>query len=96
MPRKFRLLLLIVAVGISAAILLAGQAPAKSKPQSTCPNCDMKLENKDIYIDAAGYRIYACSDYCRDKVKADPPKYIKKLRDRGEEPERLEQGPGKK
>lgn len=91
--KRSRLALLLLIVGIMIGGLLAGTEPAKAKPQSTCPPCGMQLDKKDIHADVEGYRIYTCSTYCRDKVAADPNKYIQKLRENGEEPEKLDQGP---
>jgi rhodanese-related sulfurtransferase len=67
----------------------------KPKAQSTCPVMGGKI-NKDIYVDAEGYRIYACCKGCLPKIKADPEKYIKKIKAKGESPLQLKSVRSKK
>lgn len=63
------------------AIALAPQA----KAQITCPVMGGKI-NKKMYADVKGYRVYVCCAGCTTAVKADPDKYIKKIKDNGETP----------
>ena len=58
----------------------------KAKPQTTCPVMGGKID-KGTYVDVEGKRIYACCPGCLPKIKADPKKYIEKIRQKGEEPE---------
>jgi hypothetical protein len=63
-----------------------GEEPAKvPPPQTKCPIMGGKI-NKAIYVDAEGYRIYACCAMCPPKIKADPKAAIAKIRANGEEP----------
>lgn len=64
----------------------AEAAKAELKPQSTCPIMGEKI-NKSVFVDAAGYRIYACCSGCLEKIKADPEKAVATLESRGETPE---------
>jgi radical SAM protein with 4Fe4S-binding SPASM domain len=63
----------------------ASKAPVK---QSFCPPCGMKIDPKTSpSVEVQGFKIYVCSDYCGEKVKKDPAKYLKKIKDAGETPE---------
>ena len=55
------------------------------KPQTTCPVMGGKI-NKEVYADVNGVRVYACCPGCLSKIKAEPAKYVKKIRANGEEP----------
>ncbi len=54
-----------------------------AKLQTKCPVMGGKI-NKDLYVDHEGKRIYVCCKGCISKVKADPEKYIKKIKMAGE------------
>ena len=58
----------------------------KLKPQTVCPIMGGKI-NKDVFVDVAGYRFYACCPPCLAKIKADPAKAVATLKVRGEKPE---------
>ena len=58
---------------------------AEGKPQTTCPVMEGKAVNPKLYVDADGYRIYVCCGGCVKEVKADPAKYIAKLKAEGVE-----------
>ena len=66
----------------------AGVVPAQTdlKAQTKCPIMGGKID-KQVYADAAGYRIYACCPGCIDKIKADPAKALKTLKKWGEKAE---------
>jgi YHS domain-containing protein len=55
------------------------------KPQTSCPVSGEKIK-KSIYTDYEGKRVYFCCSGCVGKFKAEPEKYLKKLKDKGEEP----------
>ena len=76
---------LMVAVLMMAAAVFAG-------PQTTCPVTGSPVDPK-LYVDANGYRIYVCCGGCIAAVKADPEKYIQKMKAAGVE---LEKTPVKK
>ncbi len=44
--------------------------------QTTCPVSGEELEDKSIYTDYEGRRIYFCCKNCRGKFNADPQKYL--------------------
>ena len=58
---------------------------AEGKPQTTCPVMAGQAVNPKLYVDADGYRIYVCCGGCVKEVKADPAKYIAKLKAEGVE-----------
>jgi hypothetical protein len=76
-------------------LLAATMAFAEGKPQTTCPVMGGKV-NKELYVDAEGYRIYVCCGGCIGKVKADPEKYIKQLKAKGVELEKAPSGKDEK
>jgi YHS domain-containing protein len=57
-----------------------GEAPAKL--QTTCPVMGGKI-NTDQYVDHDGKRIYVCCAGCIGAIKADPAKYVEKLKKDG-------------
>lgn len=72
---------------VAMLMIAATMVFAEGKPQTTCPVMGGAV-NKKLYVDAEGYRIYVCCGGCVDVVKADPEKYIKKLKDEGVEIEK--------
>lgn len=56
--------------------------PENLKPQTICPVMKNPI-NKDEYIDIKGKRIYVCCPPCKDKIKANPDKYIKEMEKEG-------------
>ena len=60
---------------------------AEAKKQTTCPVMGGKID-KAQYVDVKGYRIYVCCPGCKGKIKADPDKYIEKMKAEGVEPEK--------
>ena len=60
---------------------------AEGKPQTTCPVMGGAV-NTNMYVDADGYRIYVCCGGCIGAVKADPAKYIAKMKADGVEPQK--------
>jgi YHS domain-containing protein len=71
--------------------LLSFTGAALAAPQTECPVMGGKI-NKKIYVDYKGQRIYFCCSSCPATFKADPEKYLAKLKEMGQEPEQLEQG----
>jgi len=47
--------------------------------QTTCPVTGEKLEDKAIYTDYEGRRVYFCCKKCLGKFNDDPAKYLSKL-----------------
>ena len=78
-------------------MLKSGVTAAKTPaPQSICPPCGMKVDPKSSSaVEAGGYRFLICSDYCGAKIKADPAKYLAKLKEKGQEPARVAPVPAK-
>ena len=64
----------------------SAQEKKRLKPQETCPIMGGKIDQK-VFVDAAGYRFYACCPSCLGKIKADPKKALSQLRVKGERPE---------
>ncbi len=54
------------------------------KPQTLCPVMGGKVT--DEYVDVKGVRVYVCCPGCVGKIKADPDKYLAKIRANGETP----------
>ena len=78
-----------ISLMLCAALLLVGcgkgdQAQAKAGPQTTCPVMGNPIDKK-YYVDYQGKRIYFCCPLCPPKFKADPEKYMKKMKDQGVE-----------
>jgi YHS domain-containing protein len=67
---------------------MAAPVTKNLKPQTICPVMGGEID-KNIYLDFEGKRIYFCCDGCKGTFKKDPEKYLKKIRDAGEEPEAL-------
>ncbi len=66
----------------------AEEAVLAATPQTTCPVMGGKIK-KDAYVDVKGHRVYVCCAGCRDTIKKDPDKYLKRIKDKGETPEPL-------
>jgi YHS domain-containing protein len=47
--------------------------------QTTCPVSGEKLEDKTVYTDYEGRRIYFCCKKCRGQFKSDPQTFLKKM-----------------
>ncbi len=80
-------LMLIAAVTIGMASYAedkqAAPEQAQGKKQTNCPVMTGNKINKNMYVDVKGYRIYVCCAGCIGKIKADPDKYIKKMKAQG-------------
>ena len=74
------------------AMLMVAAAAVFAGPQTTCPVMEGNAINPKLYVDADGYRIYVCCGGCVREVKADPAKYIAKMKAEGVE---LEKAPVK-
>ncbi len=74
---------MLIAVLLGAATV----AFAEGKAQTTCPVMGGAV-NPKLYVDADGYRIYVCCGGCISAVKADPAKYIAKMKADGVEPQK--------
>lgn len=86
----------VIAVIVGLVMLLSTQAALAgmeewlaekptAKPQTICPVLGGKI-SRDIYVDVNGLRIFLCCQGCAKEVKANPDKYIAKIRANGEEP----------
>ena len=53
-------------------------APAPNV-QTRCPVLGEPIQNKDVYTDYKGYRIYFCCAACKSTFEASPEKYMKKF-----------------
>lgn len=77
---------------VLAGILMVAAAAVFAGPQTNCPVMGGPV-NPKLFVDANGYRIYVCCGGCIAEVKADPAKYIEKMKADGVE---LEKTPVKK
>lgn len=75
-------------LALSLTLLLA--AAAFAKPQETCPVLGSKLQNKEVYVDYEGKRIYFCCPGCDKQFLENPEKFIKEMEEKGIE---LEEAP---
>jgi Cu(I)/Ag(I) efflux system membrane fusion protein len=65
-------------------------APMEMKPQTRCPVMGGEI-NREVFTDYNGMRIYFCCPGCDAEFKANPSKFLEKMRMAGIEPEKLEQ-----
>ena len=73
-------LLLIAATSVSFA---------EGKAQTHCPVMPANPVNHNSqYVDVDGYRIYVCCSMCAKAIKANPEKYIEKMKAEGIEIEK--------
>ena len=79
----------LVAYGGAVPAFAGGEAPLPAaattkevKHQTACPVMGGQV-NTNLYLDAAGKRIYVCCTGCIGEVKKDPEKFIKKLEAEG-------------
>jgi Cu(I)/Ag(I) efflux system membrane fusion protein len=63
--------------------------PREMKPQTHCPVMGGEI-NKDVFTDHNGMRIYFCCAGCDGEFKADPEKYLAKMKAEGIEPATVE------
>jgi YHS domain-containing protein len=61
---------------------------ASLKPQTLCPVMGNAI-NKKLYVDKNGLRIYMCCPGCKADIEKNFDKYVKKLKDMGQQPEKL-------
>jgi rhodanese-related sulfurtransferase len=67
-----------------ASLLLVAVGLSVGGPQTKCPVMGGKI-NPELYADVEGHRIYVCCQGCIATVKADPAKYLAKIKANGEE-----------
>ena len=72
------------------AVLMIAASAVFAGPQANCPVMGGAV-NPKLYVDANGYRIYVCCGGCIAAVKADPAKYIDKMKAEGVELEKTPQ-----
>lgn len=56
--------------------------------QSTCPVMGAPV-NENLYADYKGERVYFCCLACPPQFAKDPEKYINKMKEMGQEPEKI-------
>ena len=69
--------------GGAAPLAKEAAAVGAAKAQTICPVLDEPLNNKDVYVDYNGQRVYLCCAGCKAAFSKDPEKYIKKLEAEG-------------
>ncbi|TVM15032.1 hypothetical protein DPQ33_16215 [Oceanidesulfovibrio indonesiensis] len=68
-------------LGLSLTLLLA--ATVFAKQQETCPVLGSELQNKEVYVDYEGKRIYFCCPGCDKQFLENPEKYLKEMEEKG-------------
>jgi len=76
---------------LSLCLLLSAAAGAFAAAQTTCPVMGGPI-NKELYADYKGERVYFCCMACPPQFAKDPEKYINKLKEMGQEPEKIDTG----
>jgi rhodanese-related sulfurtransferase len=71
-----------------ACMLVLGFGIAFGGPQTKCPVMGGKVDAK-LFVDVSGHRVYVCCAGCLAPVKANPAKYLAKIKANGEEPVKL-------
>ncbi|MBU0943527.1 MAG: hypothetical protein KJ804_02650 [Proteobacteria bacterium] len=74
----------------SAFLLLSLATGAFAEAQTTCPVMGGTIVNKELFADYKGERVYFCCLACPEQFAKDPEKYIKKLKEMGQDPEKIE------
>jgi YHS domain-containing protein len=74
--------------GLSLFVVLAFAATAFAAAQTTCPVMGFAI-NKKLYADYKGERVYFCCNACPPQFAQDPQGFIKKMKDMGQEPEKV-------
>ena len=75
--------------GASKPMADEAAAVGAGKAQSMCPVLDEPIQNKDVYVDYNGQRVYLCCAGCKAAFSKDPEKYIKKLEAEGVQIEKV-------
>ncbi len=84
---------LTIATTLAFFLLLSVAAAALAAAQTTCPVMGGPI-NKELYADYKGERVYFCCAACPPEFKKNPEKYIQKLKEMGQEPEKIETNKG--
>ena len=84
---------LTIAVTLSLLLLLSIAAGAFAAAQTTCPVMGGQV-NKKLHADYKGERVYFCCAACPPEFKKNPEKYLKKLKEMGQEPEKIQTNKG--
>ena len=82
---------IIIVTTLSLSLLLSAAAGAFAAAQTTCPVMGGQI-NKELYADYKGERVYFCCPACLPQFEKDPEKYIKKMKEMGQEPEKIGTG----
>ena len=80
---------IVIVSAFSLSLLLSAAAGAFAAAQTTCPVMGGTI-NKELYADYKGQRVYFCCMACPPQFAKDPEKYIAKLKEMGQEPEKIE------
>lgn len=80
-------LLVTAIIGLGFVSAQAAEKKVAPKKQTTCPVMGGKI-NKALYADVNGNRIYVCCKGCIAKIKAEPSKFIEKMKKDGVDPEK--------
>lgn len=98
MRTKMMLLTVILATTlVSGGMTMQNAAAAekKAKVQTICPVMGGAIDKK-YFVDYKGERIYFCCGGCPETFKKNPEMYLKKMRESGVEPEKVQADGAKK
>ena len=67
---------------VASIFFLLRADAVEPQQQTTCPVMGGKI-NTNLFVDAAGKRIYVCCPGCLPELKQNPAQYIRKLEQQG-------------
>ncbi|MBL4902171.1 MAG: YHS domain-containing protein [Desulfocapsa sp.] len=76
----------ISSLSLLALLLLSSLAVAAE--QTTCPVMGGSI-NKELHADYKGERVYFCCLACSPQFEKDPEKYLQRMKDMGQDPEKI-------
>ncbi len=77
--------------GAAAKAAPAVQQPTEFAPQTTCPVSGEELEDRDLWVDYQGHRVYLCCKKCNKKFQAFPDRYLFEMYQQGVAPENVQE-----
>ena len=87
--KRSTVLTLLISTVLGTGLIAQAEKKAAPKPQTNCPVMGGKVDHS-LPVEVKGQRIYVCCKGCVAQVKADPDKYIAKLKAEGVTPEKIQ------
>ena len=84
----------LLCAALTFGFVLFNQDMVVAKEQTTCPVMGGQID-KNIHADYNGKKVYFCCAGCISTFKADPEKYVKKMKTEGVELEKTAEKAGK-